>query len=128
MPNEITVLAKLTIQNDGTGQTFIGDTTKILSLATAGRKYASAQTVTGVAADIALGPMIDFNTVGVIWLKNQSTTAGEIIQVIKSGVVVGRIPPQEAYPWRPEPDGVAMQVKSLAGTPVLDTIASGTTT
>ncbi|ODU25073.1 MAG: hypothetical protein ABS95_01080 [Verrucomicrobia bacterium SCN 57-15] len=125
--NEITVVAKLTITNDGTGQTDYGDVTKNLTPSTVGQKYSSGQTVTTTAADIDLGGLITFSTVGIIWIKNNSTTTGEDVLLQKSSVVFSRIKPQEAYVMRVEPDGVAWQVKSATGSPQIRVVATGAT-
>lgn len=124
--NEVTFTSKLQISDSG--QTDIGDLTKTLSLSTAGKKFVGGQTVTTTAANLALGALIDYSTVGIVWLRNQSTTPGEDIILMKSATEFAIIKPQEAFLLRPKPDGTTWQVKSAAGSPLLSVTATGATT
>jgi hypothetical protein len=124
--NEITITGKLQIVDSG--QTDIGDVTKTISLSTAGQKGSGGQTVTTTAANLALAAPVTWSNVGILWLRNQSTTAGEDVKLLKSATVFARIKPGEAFPFRPEPDGTTWQVQSATGSPFLSHLASGTTT
>lgn len=120
MSNEIQVTTKVTVNHGGAN--WVIDLTKLWDIAGDGKKNATLQVLSTSAEDIAIGDMTWSETLVVI-VKNQSSTAGESVFVLKSAADIHEIPPGAAEVFYPKGDGTAMRVKSATGTPSIHVIA-----
>lgn len=121
MANEISMTSKLVVTHGGT--TLTGDVTKSIDINGSGEKFANVQGLTTTAEDIATGD-IDWSEIQALWVKNNSSTTGENVIILKSAVEFLTILPGEAVLLTPKPDGTAIQAKSATGTPTISVVAA----
>lgn len=88
-------------------------------------QFADIITTSTTATNIALGSGVTWSNASYVYLKNLSETAGENIQIKKSGTSVITLEPGMPCVFPPTADGTAMQWDADTGTPRLAVVAFG---